>query len=310
MHYVRVYVDETIQNIHTGFYRESESLPYVVPEKVKALLCDPSTGEVVATRYLQNEGRDERGRYFEGHIQCRPGKYLFLARSFGSENTIVSNEDNYFEAFAFTSPLSMSQAAMLPAKANLDTMRVNMPDHLFVSSCEVNVPYSTYVDTLQAPDGGFFTAQSIVDSYYIQLRVKGIQYLSSVHSLLAGLSGRAMLHNGAKIPDPVEIFFDMTYADIDQDEAVIYATFNTFGLAQSKSYDKGIMLQFIITTLDGKPHTHIIDIADEFQKPEAINNKWILLEKMIVIPPPSGDGDGGFTPDVEDWTDVYSDIVI
>lgn len=310
MHYVRVYIDETIQNIHTGFYRESKSLPYVAPEKVKVILCDPSTGEMVATRFLQNEGEDERGRYFEGHIQCRPGRYLFMARSFGSENTLVSNDENYFDAFAFTNLLSLSMASNLPHKSSSDTLRVNSPDHLFVSTCEVNVPYSRYADTLRNGTQDYFVASSIIDSYYIQLRVKGIQYLSEVQALLAGLSGKARLHDGSRVPDPVEIVFDMTHADIEKDEAVIYATFNTFGLVQGKNYDKGLMLQLVVVTLDGKARATTIDIADVFKTRNAIDHKWLLLERMIVIPPPEGGGDGGFTPGVEEWTDVYTDIVI
>lgn len=314
MHYVKVYIDETIQNVNTGFYREdAENIPYSFPKLVKVMLCDPSTGDVVASRFLQNQGADPRGNYFDGYIQCRPGKYKMLARSYGSEVTIVENDNNFFNAVAYTNPISFDLASRLPKKAGTDTVRVNMPDHLFVVASDVNIPFSTEADTLRNAVSGlsYFVASTIVESYYIQLKVKGIQYLSSVSSLLAGLSGKARLHDGARMPEPVEIYFDMTEADFVADEATIYATFNTFGKANYKSYDSGIILQFVVITLDGKARTTSIDIAEEFNKPDAIENKWILLNKLITIPPPEGgSGEGGFTPGVEQWTDVTTEIVI
>lgn len=50
-HYVRVYVDETIKNVTTGFYNEDYVKPlYKSPDIMRIMLADPQTGQIRAER--------------------------------------------------------------------------------------------------------------------------------------------------------------------------------------------------------------------------------------------------------------------
>ena len=66
-HYVRVYVNESIQNVTTGFYNEGYTRPeYKSPDVLRVFLADPQTGRVKAERFLRNNDRDENGLYYDG----------------------------------------------------------------------------------------------------------------------------------------------------------------------------------------------------------------------------------------------------
>ena len=54
------------------------------------------------------------------------------------------------------------------------------PDHFFLANCgDIYVPYTDELDTLTTPDHDYFTAESVVKSYYIQVPVKNIDYATS-----------------------------------------------------------------------------------------------------------------------------------
>ena len=66
-HYVRIYLDEHLRNVHYGFYDETKEKPkYKTPRVVRVTLSDPKTGRVVGQRYLHDSGSDERGGVGEG----------------------------------------------------------------------------------------------------------------------------------------------------------------------------------------------------------------------------------------------------
>ena len=168
------------------------------------------------------------------------------------------------------------------------------------------------VDTLRNADGDHFTAGSIVLSYYLQIRVKGAQWISSATGLLTGMAGSATLHDGNPIlEDPVTIYFEMQRGDVEQgtDEAYIYTTFHTFGKLPDQ--DNKLQLTFDVRTTDGRALTVTIDITDEFSKPDAIEHQWLLLDTVLTIPEPEGPSGGdGFVPEVDDWEDIETDIII
>ena len=84
--YVRVYVNDDILNVTTGFYddsiREETSgaidvhllrPDYRRPEILRLGLFNPEDGSLVAERYLRNQGDDEHGHYYDGFIVAEPG---------------------------------------------------------------------------------------------------------------------------------------------------------------------------------------------------------------------------------------------
>lgn len=323
-HYVRVYVDTAVWNHTCGFYdREGERVRplYRAPEVMRVMLCDRTTGRPAAERYLRNRARDESGRlYFDGYILADPGDYHLLAYNFGTESTVLDGVQSWSEATATTSSIASDMLYRLPSYRNLsaDQTRarervVYQPDHLYgASRRDIHVRLSDHTDTLYTPTGEYFTALPHVESWYLQIRIKGVQYVSSVIGLLSGMSGQRTLNDGSLHPeDPVTLYVEMRHTDPVEDEATLYATFTTFGRLSERTND--LELNFDLITTDGRAYIFRVgDIASEFGKPDALDHRWILLERTIEVPAPDPDDDkgGGFTPGVNDWEDVYADLTI
>ena len=320
VHYIRIYIDEQIKNVTTGFYDDNRQKPaHRLPSVMRVMLCDPSTGNVVQERYLQDAGNDERGYYLEGHITADPGTYKLMVYNFGTESTLIGNDNNYNSAMAYTNNIASHIAAQIPSvRAPEDRKSVMYePDHLFLVTDEtVRIGAASAIDTLRDNSGNYFTATTCVDSYYMQVRVKGIEYVSSAVSLLSGLAEAKQLKDRGMIADrPIRIYFDMLTAGKENeqkprtDEAdVIYATFNTFGKLPDVPTELNITFDFIKT--DGTTQTEVIDITPMFDTDIVRNNRWIIIDREIEIVPPEKPEGGGFSPDVEQWEDINSDIII
>lgn len=316
-HYVKVYVDENLKNVTEGFYNDSYARPsYKAPAVMRVALYDPHTGRVAAERYLRHTGVDEKGRWYDGYIIAEPGDYRLLVYNFDTEATIISAPGHYMEAKAYTNEIASHLRSRIPSRADSDEKIVYEPDHLFTARYEgVHVPYVDYVDTLKTSEGEpYFRGESIVQSYYLQLKVKGMQYVSSAMALLTGMSGYKWLHNGLMDETaPVTVYFDMSRTDEaaqDEDGAVVaYTTFNTFGKIPGISSDLSVTFDFL--TVYGTSVSRTIDISLKFGESDAVEHQWLLLDETIEIPePPDGGGGGGFSPDIGEWGDENSDIII
>lgn len=317
-HYVRVYLDEELLNVTTGFYDESRRKPaYSTPSIMRVALFDPVSGRVVSERYLRGRGRDERGAYCDGYIAAAPGDYRLLTYNFGTESTVLRRENDYSSAEAYTNDIAAHLYNYLPSRADGDDAEciVYDPDHLFVDVCErVHIPYRSHVDTLRNEHGDFFTGRSVVKSYYLQIRVRGMQYASTAVSLLTGMAGSAMLHDRRMRTDnPVTLYFEMMRSDdksardAEDGMTVIYTTFNTFG--KLPDGDNRLEVAFDFITSDGRALSATLDITDKFSEPDAVEHQWIILDPVIEIPEPEKPG-GGFVPGVNDWGEINTDIII
>lgn len=332
-HYVRVYVDEDIKNVTTGFYNDAHNRPdYKSPDVLRVSLSDPETGTVKAERFLRDKGEDEKGTYYEGYVIAEPGEYRLFAYNFDTESVVISDASNHSQAKAYTNEIASHLMTRIPSRASKSDQQsagtkapesiVYDPDHLFLANCgDLLVPYVEDVDTLKTRDGEHFSAKTVVTSYYLQVKVKGMQYVSSSVALLTGMSGSVWLSDGSMDKEhEVTVYFEMAAggensasgisSKASSDEVLIYTTFNTFGKLPDAANNLEITFDFL--TVYGKPYSATFDITDEFYTPEAIEHHWLLLDQTIEIPePPEGsDSGGGFTPSVDDWSDVETDIVM
>jgi len=349
-HYIKVYVNEELLNVTTGFYNENYARPeYKSPTVLRVILTDPETGNVKAERYLRNQGHDEHGHYYDGYIIADPGAYKLIAYNFDTESTIIGAGNNHYYINAYTNEIASHLYTKIPSRSpskNKENQNAQQaaqgeaegkaptdpegkgplvesivydPDHLFVAnSDELVIPYKEHVDTLRAIDGTpHFYAESIVKSYFLQVKVKGAQWISSAVSLLEGLSGSISLETRqVNHEHPVIVYFEMltdaNKARTKEDEAVIYTTFGMFGRIQDM--DNVLELTFDFMTTYGVPYTTTMNISADFDTPEAVEHQWLLLDQTITIPdPPPSSGTntgGGFQPSVDEWDDVESDIII
>lgn len=318
-HYLRIYVDEDIKNVTYGFYNENLKRPeYNRPSVMRVVLADPESGRVVSERFFQNKGEDERGYYIDGYIGVEEGTYNLLVYNFGSAKTLVRNEKSYYETEAYTNSISESYLQYLPVtRLEMDEKSfVYEPEHLFREVCEpIVIKRTNKIDTLKNVSGDWFEAHSVVKSYYLQLRIKGVEWISSAVSLLSGMARANVLHerDGMVTANPVNLFFTMDYTgketvrDGSGNTAILYATFNTFGKVPDA--ENSLTLNFEFMKSDGTSHVEKLDITNEFHTKLAKEEQWILLDHEIVIIPPEGSvAGGGMIPGVKEWDDVETEV--
>ena len=320
-HYLRIYVDEAIKNVTCGFYDEHLKKPeYNRPYVMRVVLADPESGWVVSERYFQTQGQDERGYYIDGHISAEAGTYHLLVYSFGSAVTHIRNEQNYYQMQAYTHPISEYYLSYLPmSRLEMDESRlVYEPEHLFHAVGEpIVIPNTHKMDTLRNASGDYFTAHSVVKSYYLQLRIKGMEWVKSGVSLLSGMAGSTVLHELGQMEtsESVNLFFTLNYTgketvrDGSGSTAILYSTFSTFGKLPDE--ESILTLNFEFRKTDGSSQVEKLDITHLFDTPLAKNQQWLLLEHEVVITPPKDAiAGGGMTPGVEQWEDVESNVQI
>ncbi|MBR5857243.1 MAG: DUF5119 domain-containing protein [Bacteroidales bacterium] len=321
-HYVRVYINENIKNITEGFYNENYERPhYDSPDVLRLILADPATGIVKAERFLRNIGEDERGIYYDGYIYAEPGTYSLMAYNFDTETTVVTNSNNCTEAKAYTNVIASHISSNIPSRNqhSSDEKIVYDPDHLFAANCgEVKIGYNSEVDTLRTPEGDHFTAESIVKSYYLQVHVKGLEFVSTSIGLLSGMSGSSYINGSGMIEnDPVTIYFEMLPGMLSGAAGIsktntegittIYTTFSTFGKIENAQ--NALNITFDFHTIYGEPYSETLNITDLFYTELARDKQWLLIEHTINIPePPKVGGDGGFKPTVNEWGDIKSEL--
>jgi hypothetical protein len=315
-HYIRVYLDEDIRNVTYGFYDSKLEHPeYSRPKVMRVIMTDPHSDALVAERYLQNQGDDERGHYFEGYISAPAGEYNLLTYSFGSAVTQVRNEDSFYDIEAYTMPLGNHYMQYIPS-SRVDmagSPMVYAPEHIFHDAAErIVIENSTMVDTLLNASGDYFCAHSMVKSYHLQVKVSGFEWINTAVSLLSGMAGSSKMHGHNMIEgaDDVNIFFSMNYTDRQYvrstSTATLYATFNTFG--KLPDVESIYTLNFEFTRSDGSSQVEKIDITSLFDTPQARDNQWLIIDKEIVVSPPESSEGGGMTPGVDVWKNVESNL--
>lgn len=318
-HYLRVYLNENMLNLTEGFYDENYQRPtYSTPQVLHVVLADPATGDVVAERYLRNQGEDAYGHYLDGYVICEPGEWDLLVWNFDTETTQVRNERNVHEAMGYTNELASHLKSGLTSrrdvsKADKPEKIVYDPDPLLVAQSHVYLPYTNRVDTLKPYDGGRFVAQSITETWFLQVKVKGMDFVTSARSLLTGMSGSKWMWNPRmNEEDPVTIYFEMNEGKKDDSDktTIVYATFSTFGRLPGVVNDLQVTFDFVTTY--GTTYSETLDISLKFDEDEALKHQWILLDKDVVIeiPEPPAIGGGGFKPGVGDWDDIETDLII
>ncbi len=319
VHYIRVYFDEQIKNVTYGFYNESYEHPdYIKPLNIRATLSSPVTGEVLTEGVIRNQGSDERGYYIDGYIAAPKGEYNLIMYQLGSPVTHIKNHDNHFDMLAYTDRVNERVYNYMPTIGNKMELNKIMtePEHMMATRYEgLIIDNSSQVDTLKTDNGDYFTAESIAKSYYLQLRITGVEWIQTTAAVLTGMAGSSRLceKDGMVVTDPVNLFFTMKYGDKQKrsgqkgSAAVLYTTFTTFG--KIPDYPSRLYLDFEFTKSDGTTQTESFDMTEIFNTSMAIENQWLILDKEINITPPEGTGgSGGMDPGVEGWKDREADV--
>ena len=295
---------EAISNVTCDIYNDKIPVPEIQLDVMHAVLFEEGSGQVAAETYLTAKETGEDGKTeFTGDLSVAPGTYSLYAYNFGTEATLIEEPYRWgsVRAYALDVPsrISSTYATRVPAGETI----TYSPDHLLVGSTpQETIPYHTGVYTVCVE------ARPVVESYYLQIKVDGLQYVNSATAVLSGMSSANYITLGDRVDIPTStVYFGMTKSD-DKGVPVICAIFNTFGRPDGS--DNNLEVTFDIVTRSGKTLQRTFDISDLFLSENCVRHHWLLLDETITVDPPEPDKGGGFDPKVDDWEDEHHDIIL
>lgn len=308
VHYIRVYVQDSVKNVTTGFYSPNRIYPsFAHPDIFRVVLYNPTTRRMVADRYLRQVGQDSTGYYVEGYVVCDPGEYKMMIYNTATEATLVREDSRLSESYATTNLASVNMTGRTRDE-DLPPL-YNAPDLLFTCVEEdIVIPHLSYADTLNSYISHRLQANTVVETYYIQISIRGAQWVTDITAEVDGLSSSKKLEFNEMSQQEAAISFSMAMAEKQDSTAVIYAVFNTFG--KIPDHPSEVSVSFNIIVQGGQGLQTRVNITEDFTKYDAVHHNWLILDKEIVIPAPTYTGGGGFTPGVTKWDEEVIPIPI
>lgn len=313
---------KTVLNVNTSIYNENIPVPELKSEMFRVIFYDTETGAVVSQAFLSEPMVNSEGKNcLGGSVKINPGKYNMVCYNFDMTDTYIRNEDNQQTIQAYTNPISDAvkarYAKSLRAKGgseqqDLDYDNMDIlyePEHVIVAR-EIGLEIKQHTGLLVIET----EANTVVDTYYLQVHVEGVQWASSASAVISSMAPSN--HVGLAQRDTVNscaLFFNLQKSTDDHiqgdNKDVLCTLFNTFGKIPSEHSD--LSITFNVITTDGKSYDYLIDMDDVFLTEDAIKRHWLLINKTIVIPEPEKpETGGGFAPVVDDWTEVHGEIII
>ena len=298
-----------IANVTCDVYNEYIPIPDINPEVMRVMFYSPNSDKLLAESFITDVQQDENGQMsIRGDISILPGDYRMLIYQFGTESTQIWDYASFDKAAAYTDALSEEalKALQLKADVNYDQPIRYQPDHTIVARSEhETIPYHAGVYTITAQ------ASSIVETYYLQVKVDGLQWVSSARAVLTSMSPSVTLAAVDRDYDnPCAIYTPLLKSEDHDGEAVVCNIFNTFGRIPEST--NNLDVTFELRTTDGRTISKTFDISDLFLSEDCINHHWLLVEETIVVPPPEdpdpSPGGGGFDPTVDDWEEERHEI--
>ena len=278
---------------------EKEIVNYEVekdPSLMRCVFYNAENGAFVTQAFLPATG---------GKVSLVPSRsYDVLIYNFDTESTWIEDENWWDKIYASTSLIPDSFRTKLRSRADSsvdDEDIVYDPDHLFVGRLEdVFIP----ARAVEAPTVVIdLYAETVVETWLLEVKtITGTENIGTIAGVVAGLAGSNRIALNERSKDYVSVYFDNQVID---ENGLLTGKFNTFG----QNPESGVpqVLSLVFTDISGKAYIYNFDVSSQFvDNPEQI----IRIELDIDIPKPITDGDGGFVPEVDEWEDVNTDIII
>ncbi len=307
-------VTDGINNVTCNIYNPNVEVPPISSEMLRVLIYEPSGTPILSQGFISNKTIDGDGyELFSGALALSAGEYKLLSYNFDLDATRIQNESDYNTISATTIEVPQHYYNRFGSRADDLGRILYAPEHLMVARAPELVvrPHSgTQYITLDA--------HTVVDTYYIQIRVSGADNMAKNAGCQAVITGVAPSNrfgpNQREYDTPTSLYFEM-FGNTDPNtpeggnEQVLCAVFNTFGKVPDGDSELHITLS--VLTRDGQTHQKVVDMRPIFATEDARLRHWLLIDEVWEIPAPIGTGGGGgFTPDVEDWDDVEETIPI
>jgi hypothetical protein len=306
-------VTEGIHNVTCDIYNPNVEVPHITSDMLRVLIYDPSGAPILSQGFISQKRIDENNyEVFSGPLALSAGEYRMLGYNFDVDYIRIRKESDYNTIEASTLEVPRTFYSRFGSRAEDLGIICYAPEHLMVARApKIVVQPQTQARTIE------LDAHTIVDTYYIQIRIKGAHNMAQNASCQAVLTGVAQSNcfgpNLRNYDEPASLYFEMkrnTDPNTPEGENadVLCAVFNTFG--KIPDAESRLVVTLSILTRDGQTHQKEIDLTTVFQTEDARERHWLLIDQEWEIPAPVVSGGGGFAPDVEDWEDVEDIIPI
>ena len=312
---IRVDVDvKAVSNVTCDVYNPKVPIPSVNTDMMRVMVYDPKSKNLLTQSFISNKTIENGDQVLSGMLNISYGNYDFLIYNFDTPTTQVSNENNEESIIGYTTEIPATmRTRFLGTKADeYDNVHINYePDHLMVAR-EHNLRVSPR-DTLVVIRT---TANTVVDTYYIQIHVEGMQYASSATAIINGLSPSNHFALNERTEDPTAaVCFDMVKSTDENlagdNKDVLCAVFNTFGKIPEAT--SNLHVTFNVVDTGGNLQQKEINLDRIFKTEDAILHHWLLIDETWTIQKPDhqgGESGGGFKPVVDDWEEEHGDIIL
>jgi len=300
---------DSISNVTCHQYNPDITAPSIDPKMMRVLFYNTSGSSIAADTYISSVSEDAYGRpVIEGDVSVLPGDYKLLIYNFDTESTLIRDDSEYNTIEAYTNVVNSAITKRFATKVDdaISNSIYYEPDHLMVARDETtSIPYHEGIYTLSE------TAFTVVQTYYLQIKVKNAQYVSSAQAILSGLSSGNLIGSDAPVVDPQAIVYFTLQKSTDDGDDVIACIFNTFG--KIENVENELAVTFNVYTTYGNTVQITKPITDVFETEDAIKRHWLLIEDEIVIPEPeknTNSNSGGWSPGVNEWETENHEISI
>lgn len=316
---VKVTVETSnVPNVSTSIYNDLIPAPSIETEMFRVMFYDPDNGKLLTQAFISEPGVNSEGKpCIAGKVKIGIGKYDMICYSFDTPDTFVKGENASQDIYAYTNEVSEA----IKTRFEKDDVRYE-PDHFLVArEMGLNIKPHTGVTVIETE------ARTIVDSYYLQVRIEGAQFASSASAVLSGMAPSNHFAIAQRDTDtPSTVYFDLQKSIdkkiTEENKDVICCIFNTFGkiyldekgnaVKATTSSDSELFIDFNLVRNDGKVFTYKKKMNDIFNSEDARVRHWLLINDKIIIPDPgpTPTTGGGFQPQVGEWDNVNSDITL
>lgn len=275
-----------------------------LPEIMRVLFFNSESESFMQSDFLPQQG---------GEVVITPLTYNIITYNFNTESTIINNYTDYLAIEATTNQISeyelakvkyalqtredIRQSKFFKTKGESEDRVLNQPDYLFHKTKEsVKLQYSEDVEqTIK------LETTSIVEKWIVEIKsVIGAEYLSEASMIISGAVPSVKLATREKASEKISLIFDL---NINETTGILHGEFKTFGMHPLDETDPQLLTVILIDKLGKQYHLHYKLTKEIFFPKE---QKLSIIDDIKITPPEGG----GFDPEVDDWDDIETDIII
>ena len=296
----------SLRNVTCDIYNPNIPLPKVEPEMLRVLFYEPGKSKIVGESYISSLSTDADGnRVISGRVGVLPGDYEMVVYNFDLRSAQIRNDHSHSTIEAYSDPVSELLSSRFNTRVGQRLDIRYQPDHVLVATNpKEHIPWHDEMHTIYAE------ASSVVESFYLQVKVEGLQWVSSAQAVISGVAGSNLIGGRKRVDNPETAVYLTLVKSEDDGKAVLCNVFNTFGRIEDSNNE--LWISFDINTVDGRTETREYNITHLFESDLCRQHNWLLLDQTIVIDPPTTPptAGGGFLPEMEDWQEEHHWVIL